>query len=480
LMRDLAALCNHFGVSSPNLTRKVQIDGEGEGEGEGWQQTEAGMELWAALGQAKTYFADHPNWLEERLQPIAKKGKKDKPPRRRRRRGERGGDLHSIPFLPMTVADVNTVQQKNSVVDADTVSNMAPPVNSLEYSDRVNTVKGSYFACNRQSSLPTSLCNTHPPPSITYTVPTIHQLSRSMDSFPSHPTTHSGGTRDFGEGSTCLLCQQQQEGGWVGGRRWHCPRHQQLPPPAFSDTDGDSELEFATVGIGASVKSQSSGGVDPSSRSKSMPSVAPPHGDNTSPTPHLVTSRTAIEGLSHTGEVSRSRTVLQAEVHKEWDGTTRPAAGEKSATFPQSTYPNAPPPLGVSVQDSRGDWDAILRQYRGRANSADTSSVSSESSCSSYSHSGSDSLERDLRSITVPRVFDHSCVGSFAQGWSKSPSSSALGQGADLDLAKKLPPPPYTCLSGADTTFTFDLSTWCPSAQEETHEELLDNSVIRH
>lgn len=72
LMRDFHSLCVHLAAASPILPHKPPElpEGVGEVEGEAWQQTEVGAELWAALGQARTYFKTHPNWLEDRLEPL--------------------------------------------------------------------------------------------------------------------------------------------------------------------------------------------------------------------------------------------------------------------------------------------------------------------------------------------------------------------------------------------------------------------------
>lgn len=488
LMRDFNALCAYIRAASPNFSRKMHGEGVEIEEGEAWQQTEAGMELWAALGQARGYFKSHPNWLEDRLQPLPPRAR-EKPERRRRRKSKGlGGDHLDIPLLPMTMLETSFMQ-KTSMADLNNSS--VPRVHTLQLEDErlPHLRKGAHFSCGRQSSLPTSLSsNNHPPP----LTPTFvqHNVSRSMDSFPPHHMLT--GRQDFGEGSTCLLCQQQQEWGWGGARRIHCPLHPQgIITLNLSDTDADSDLEMGSKVATGESRMGTISGMDRCSRSKSLPSVDHLEPLSSSPT-HLPNSQTVMEGFANdiavsSSLLSRSRTILHAEVHKEWDGTARPHKKDKSGTFPpfnhKQTCGNAREDFElqeVSVSRSAKAWDlsqvpeapivwdTVLKPSLGRA--ASSSSVSSNSSCSSFSsYSGTDSLERDLRSITMPRIFDHTsstfvgqCHGTFSDAPPRSFSYSALMSGAE-----SFRPPLFPCLTpNTDTHFTFDLSAFCPLTKD--------------
>ena len=446
LIRDFHSLCLHLATTAPNSQHKSPDLGE-EGV-DAWQQTEAGAEMWAALGQAREYFKTHPNWLEDRLEPL--------PPRSRaksRRRRHHDHDSNDVPLLPMTQADMT----RHSAVDVNTSAN----VTIDDHSSRQRSAP--YFIHSRQNSLPSSLCSSQPPASTC-----VQQtVSRSVDSFP--PSQPFG--RDFGEGSTCLLCQQQKEGWGAGGRRVHCPHHpQDRVHVSMSDTDGDSELE---LGMDAEKDLKCS-------RSKSLPSVGLPLPSS----PHLVplpTSRTVVEGFTNTA-LSRSRTILHAEVHKEWGPSKEGDSGRDGVTIGQTDskpgrgltlsqdrpgdeldrcrVPPAPKVWDLSkVPEAPKDWNSVIRPC-GRVS---PSSVSSESSASSFSagHSGSDSLERDLRSITMPRIFDNTTDSAFLTSVfgvtpPRSLSSSALLSATDGILR------PVPCLTLAQPAspddFTFDIS----------------------
>ena len=473
LMRDFHSLCVHLAAASPILPHKPPElpEGVGEVEGEAWQQTEVGAELWAALGQARTYFKTHPNWLEDRLEPLPPRAR-TKP--RRRRRHDR--DTHNTPLLPlMAASDLST----HSVTDMNTSANVVIHMQNLPQRS------GTYFAHSRQNSLPSSLCSSHPPaPASVY-----QSVSKSVDNFP--PSQPSG--RDFGDGSTCLLCQQQREG-WGGGgsRRLRCPLHpQDVVAVALSDTDGDSELE---LGVEAGTEQRCS-------RSKSLPSVGCPL---TTSAPHLAslpTSHTAVEGFTNAA-LSHSRTILHAEVHKEWDAgrdgdtSKRPLSnikdskdgrvelqppGEAGWEWQLHRAPEAPKVWDLSkVPEAPKEWNSVMRSC-GRVSPV---SVSSDSSGSSYSagQSGSDSLERDLRSITMPRIFDHTTDGSYFSRLyevvpPRSLSSSALLSAADGRLR------PIPCLTpvqpASHVEFTFDISPLHSEGDREVIE-LIANSQDSH
>ena len=422
------------------------------------------------LGQARTYFKTHPNWLEDRLEPLSPRSRA-KP--RRRRRHDR--EAHDTPLLPLMTADLSS----HSTTDMNTSANVVIHMQNLPQRS------GAYFAHSRQNSLPSSLCSSHPP------APTsVHQsVSRSVDNFP--PSQPAG--RDFGDGSTCLLCQQQGEGwGRGGGRRVRCPLHPQgSGTVALSDTDGDSELE---LGMEAGTEQLCS-------RSKSLPSVGCPLATSAPHLAPLPTSHTTVEGFTNTA-LSHSRTILHAEVHKEWDAGKEGDAGKRSLPDakdnkhgqmePQSHseavrewqlqgVPEAPKMWDLSkVPEAPKEWNSVMRPC-GRVSPA---SVSSDSSCSSYSagQSGSDSLERDLRSITMPRIFDHTTDSSyFSRLYGVAPprslSSSALLSVTDGCLR----PVPFLTpvLPASHVEFTFDFSPLpCEGGGEVI--ELVANSQDSH
>lgn len=442
LMREVSALCAHLSSNSPNSQHKPPelLENLGEGEGEAWQQTEAGQELWAALGQARHYFKNNPNWLEDRLEPLPPRGRAK--PRRRRRHNR---ESHDTPLLPLLPAEMSS----QSTADLNSSANVVIHMQTLPQRSTGNPLVHS-----RKNSLPSSLSSSLPPGS----APVQQTVSRSVDSFP--PSQMSG--LDFGalDGSSCLLCQQQREGwGGGGGRRVVCPLHpKDSVAVTLSDTDGDSELE---LGLDAATDQRWS-------RSKSLPSVGRPLTSSVPQLAPLPTSHTAVEGFTNSA-LSGSRTVLHAEVHKEWganNGKDLVTDGvqheDKGFDLQQQQWvPPAPKVWDLSqVPEAPKEWDSVMRPC-GRVS---PSSMSTDSCASSFSanQSGSDSLERDIRSITMPRIFHHTTDSGYYSGSLygvtplRSLSSSALVSTTDGRLH------PVPCLTPMQPTdhseFNFDFS----------------------
>ena len=152
-----------------------------------------------------------------------------------------------------------------------------------------------------------------------------------------------------------------------------CPLHpQDVVAVALSDTDGDSELE---LGVEAGTEQRCS-------RSKSLPSVGCPL---TTSAPHLAslpTSHTAVEGFTNAA-LSHSRTILHAEVHKEWDAgrdgdtSKRPLSnikdskdgrvelqppGEAGWEWQLHRAPEAPKVWDLSkVPEAPKEWNSVMR-----------------------------------------------------------------------------------------------------------------------
>ncbi|KAL8589283.1 hypothetical protein ACOMHN_039926 [Nucella lapillus] len=395
LMRDLSSLCQHLCRASPNKPLGGE-EGEGEGEGEAWQGTEAGAEVWAALGQARDYFKTHPNWLEDRLEPVPPRSRV-KP--RRRRRHRRDDEAHDIPLLP-----VMPVMSGCGTVDVtgggdSTVVDLQGVVGVVEPGGGTTQRGGSCFAHSRQNSLPSSLCSSHHPLA---GPPAPSGVSRSVDSFP--PRRTSAGSLGGGRGRrACCASSRGRGGGGQGG---------------------------------------------------------------------------AARSLS--------RTILHAEVHKEWgapreeeEGGGMDTGDTKHTSLPprlslrdkfQRTEPShhaVPPAPRVwdlsKVSDAPKDWNSVVRPC-GRVSPASVSSDSSSaSSFSGGGHSGSDSLERDLRSITMPRIFgnttpDDNALWNRLYGVSNPPRS--LSSSALVTSSDGVPPVPFlTPLQPAShVEFTFDFS----------------------
>lgn len=476
LMRDFTTMCSRLTAASPHF--HVKDSGDNGEDGDSWQRMEAGAELWAAIGQAKDYFKSHPNWLEDRIEPI--------PPRmrarpRRRRHDHEDQEQSMLPLLPLLPTDNVS---NSSAINFDTSSSVVVHMNKL------SAKPGGFFTHSRQNSLPSSLCSSH-----LQSGPAGTQLqqgvSRSVDSFPAPQPLGP----DYGDDAACLVCQQQ---GWGGGsgRRVKCPIHphphaEPSFPTTHSDTDGDSELE---LGVEAGMEQRCS-------RSKSMPSVGMvPNAPHLHPVP-LTTSQTMLEGFPNTSvSLSHSRTVLQAEVHKEWGAHRDGDAGgeglkskdnapkeqihiqtlqsvtdrviEHDQDCKVSSHPlSVPLEGGVTRRQSGGvvrpqevlrpPLDGGLTRLWGPdvrpTGRVSPSSLSSESSGSSLSDvlSGSDSLERDLKSFTMPRLFDHSAQHTFyPRMYNSAPprslSSSAVTSATDFRIR------PVPCLTPVQLVNDYD------------------------
>ncbi|XP_041348551.1 uncharacterized protein LOC121368080 [Gigantopelta aegis] len=284
LMKDIGKLYSHLHCPESE-DRKATFPLMTEST---YQDTEIGAELYVAIEQAKDYFSRHPNWVEDRLEPVsaAASGKNKK-------RHKRKTSLEQ-PLLPSSCGE-DKIKMLTNCLDTTVEVHTLPRVINMD-----ETPMNS-FLYSRQNSLPSSL-SSH----VTPHVSTNHiSISKSFDSF--YHNGRSGGG-DCDELPPCIVCGKYvHTDGKVSCRK-------QTEPP---------EIEVDSIEY-----------IPPKNKSKSMPVV---YGtDFTSGSPH---------------------TVLHAEVHNEWESDGRTSR----------------------LSDSQD----------------------------SVSLSGSDTLERDLRSIKVLPTFDH-------------------------------------------------------------------------
>ncbi|XP_025108783.1 uncharacterized protein LOC112572973 [Pomacea canaliculata] len=403
LMGGFYALCSHLASMLPH---KVQLLEERGPDVNAWQQTEAGQELWAALGQARDFFQVNPNWLEDRLEPPPPRART----KTRHRRRHHDGESHEQPLLP-----------KDSFSTQDMADlNLSTGDDAALQGRRWQTEGRMWFVNSRPNSLPSSLTSSQPS-----AAHTLQGVSRSVDSFP----VAVGLDLDGQDRPSCLACRYHQQGWAVSsGHRPPCPVHtcsQQQASILLTDTDGETDIE---LGVEVSPEQRCS-------RSKSLPAVGEAVRTSPSYCPHLSSSQTLGEGWPsiHLGS---SRTVLQAEVHKEWgvnkdveahkENATKTKETEKEMGDPEAPWKQQSQPLkGLEIdiieEDGPKEWRSDTK-VSGRASPSSLSSVSTISS-GSAGNTGSDSLERDLLSLTMPRIFDH---GADHRTFSL-PVGSALG-----------------------------------------------------
>lgn len=388
LMRNFSSLCAHLSTNCPNKSPREQ---ENRGVN-GWKQTEAGAELWAAIGQAQDYFKAHPNWLEDRLEPP--------PPHLRVKRTQRrhhDQDSHSQPLLSLAPSE------NFCTVSSDEVNiNTNASVDVLQQTCSVP--KGKWCASSRPNSLPSSLSSNVLP-----TMPSHSQgISRSFDSFPT-PDTFS---LSFKDESACLACQQQEHWNVESGLKAPCPAHSHVNLDLEPSAGVLSNIEME-VGSEATTEKRCS-------RSKSLPSVGlAPYSQPS----QISTSQTVLEGFFNS-QLSESQTVLHAEVHHEWgghvDGQVRTDLVRGKYAFQELWLQNdddleAPKELWnlpktenlrslgwKQTKENSKEWGV---RNGGRVSPSSLSSDSSGSVCSG-GNSVSDSLERDLQSLTSPHLFD--------------------------------------------------------------------------
>ena len=280
LMKDIAKLYCHLHCTEAE-DRKATFPPITENT---YQDLEIGAELFVAIEQAKDYFLQHPNWVEDRLEPVtAIAGNKNKSRHKRKTSLEQ-------PLLPSNCGD-DKVKVLNNCLDTKAEVHTLPRIINLD-----ETPMNS-FLYSRQNSLPSSLSSYMTPHVSTNQI----SLSKSFDSF--YLNGRGGG--DCDELPPCIIC----------GKSVH-PDGKVLCRNQMESSEIEIEEDY----------------VPPKSKSKSMPVV-------------------------YGNELTGSHTVLQAEVHNEWENDGRIS------------------PLSDS-QDS-------------------------------VSVSGSDTLERDLRSIKVMPTFDH-------------------------------------------------------------------------